>query len=1429
MSSISGNTDHASDLQSLLANLRSSSAKNSAASKDGSPAPSSGRQYTSVDANSAKSLQQDQISQQRSTSMSPAFLSSLSLNASQPPVSTGVSQSSTPAPVSDRPAPDRTANLLNLLKFSSAQPLSQALPTPILPMATQTPPGSFQPSASTHSIHGRGISASDLVASFTTKPLAPAPRENQATVSSANRQDFLLKLLNSTNTTQTANQEARTFADLPVGNGEAAIEASVQTLPDRTTAANLSTSGSESHSRPPVQNDSPIRVFGSKDNRETTPFEPQDLPPREPPPKKEPIFTYVNPFEQLAASSPRHAKVTVTNGEGNKRKPVKLLPLLDQPISRSNIDLADGELHQSVETLNALSPDHQHTPMEAPIEISAPSQNPESVAEALDQVGDRIHTEVEDALAAAEDKEVEAKMVGGTKTSPALASNILEERVGEIASGVKQELKQEEIVEAWKESVSEATNDGMKNFAVEAARTNNPDEWESAEGEESKLESYGRSVKVFQFPMKPFTHIDITLKQRSSLTFREESVTNIARLKKDYDQIDRTLATATNDFIVYGSPKAGGLKVIRQDDGEAKHIFSETHDRIFNVSISYAHPKSPSRGTQNIIATGVSGTVYWSTILKPGEDVFDADVGKKVLVFPPFPHQSDNPSTGQKAPAKKSCRNPEFFAISRGKFIYIVFPEHALGSRHLTDSTMDSESYFKERNLRINTGKGGKDFILSEDDSTIFTLDKTGRLRIWDIRDLVDEDNALATSLGPIEIKTPMLTFITAINASEKAAPSSILLVDKIRPYTKGTALRYAIIGMKQNHCLQLWDLCLGKAVQEVDFPQENEHDAICSIAYHPPSNIIVVGHPTRNSIFLVHLSAPRYNLPVLSQAELTQRIADKDHSLPRAENTAVMSGLREYSLSDIGQLRSLDLVPSSGEPTRSAEDDEDPMLFELYVMHSKGVTCFGIRKEDLGWSKDSKVLNPVNAEQEGYIDVKYIRQSPSVPPTEPLLTAENIESSSRKSVKEAGLDKTTTPSARDIASDESAGIPPKNAANNGSDKPEKRKKKRPVGVQEDPPRQGDQVAVPSLASIGPASYATAAHRAPTILSEPLCNHSREFTQPSTHKSSIGTSEFLPTAQPESNLVHAPVKSEQMNFGISADLLDKESKKIEKGLSNEVHKVLRQQLDILYQRITDDKRVQEAAGAAKQDAILRLVSSTLGDNVEKALSRIITTNIQQEVIPSVVDVASSSLRELVPEVLTQQLRQAIPPLLKLALPEAISKGVQNPEVLHFIAEQINVKVASRMDKELSMTLQKSVAPAFKSLAANVAQKSNVEIEDRLREHLRAAEIQRRDDSVKVDQLTQLVRGLSETVHAMAAAQSGFQEEILKLQQQAANQRQVDLNRPSSSQAASQPGSTAPRLTPKSPEQEELEAITNLMNEGRLEEATIQVCIDSYKY
>ena len=847
---------------------------------------------------------------------------------------------------------DRAVDLLSLLRFNQGAGAASQPQAPAAVAEHLRSPPAHEPSSS----HGRNISASDLVASLfgqnTGVPAAPAAppaavppgfQSGHPEGPNENTQDMLLRLLNRSQSGPTVDPSTQATAQIPAAVNEPQVETTKNVLME-------------------VVDESP-----------QGPAHPETV---VSPTSKDSMFTYVNPFDQLAAISPRNKS--------------------PQPPSGSQSPAVEVMQKQKINVTAKLEPSPAPKPAASRERSHSPVLNDDQ-REAVNGVVGRLVDEIGRSLSggesqAAAEAEAAVSVVKDESSESVLASiaNNLRETAADAkpAATSFDETVTETVVEVVTAPVPQKVNENTEALA---------DSWESAEDSAEKEEE--RVISVHNFPMKPFISIAVKPQSGKLNTFRDDDVMDIARLKKEFDQLDRSLTAATPEYIVYALAKTGGIRIIRQDDGSDRQVFRSTRDRVFNVALCTAGDSE----VQAIIGIGVSGSVYWALISRSGKDFFDMDaLESESLIFPPFPASDENTSGGQlKTRAKRSTRHTNLFAIGRGKNIYVVSPKAAMNPAYGvsgTQRTVNTEKFFKERALKISTGKAGKDFAFSDDDSVIASLDKTGRLRFWDINDMLT-DASLLEGPPPAEIRVPLTTFVTG-SPTEKSWPTSVLFLDKLRAYSRSMALRYVLVGLKQNHTLQLWDIGLGKAVQELKFPHENESDAICSVAYHPASGVIVVGHPTRNSIYFAHLSAPRYNLPQMSQAAYIQALNDKDNALPKPESTACLSGIREISLGSKGQLRSLELLPVSKSATEK-RGTEESALFELYVMHSRGVTCLNIKKEDLGWTADNKVIRPVDAMEHGFIEISDLATFPSFATDDPSINGDNVSVQSRAGTKE--------------------------------------------------------------------------------------------------------------------------------------------------------------------------------------------------------------------------------------------------------------------------------------------------------------------------------------------------------------------------------------------------------------------------------------------
>lgn len=1096
----------------------------------------------------------------------------------------------------------------------------------------------------------------------------------------------------------------------------------------------------------------PARQFGEA-SRETTPFE-------APKPSKQSMFTsYVNPFDQLHSSSPLNA-----DPQPEAQPQGKKIEILKHNRDTSGNQNGDGPASKT-RKMESGAPSPARSSKE-----EAASGKKETVSEALEDLGQKVDKQVEKALSDA---------------GPAGNGD------GPVSTG---------------DNNADGTDSKAK--ANRATDTEVESSWESAEDAKEDF-----NVAVYNFPMRPFVSIHVK-KQDAATPFRQDNLMVIAQMKKEFDQIDRALITASQTHIVYATPATkkenAGIRIIRQDTGDHKQLFKSYGERVFNVQLC----NPPGGGdVETLLGTGVNGSVFWASMAKAHGELFDDDdVEKRGFVMPAITtHEENTSGSPVKTRAKMSNRHNEFFAVARGKQIHIISPDTVKEKRYTNTSSrkVDSEKFFAERALKISTGKAGKDFAFSEDDSVIVSLDKNGRFKFWDIREMAtmaqQEDHSTA------QLDEPLWSLAAATSDSkveDKPSVSSIMFLDKERPCVKGIALRYVIIGFKQNHILQLWDLGLGKAVQELRFPHDKDSDGICSISYSPKTGIIALGHPTRNSIYFVHLSAPKYDIGALDQATYIKKLATKDQTLPHPQSTAIMSGLREFSFSRIGQLRSVDMLKTPV-PNASQPDTEDETLFELYIMHSKGVVGLSIKKEDMGWNAQSKMVNPVDAIEAGVVTVlDLVTPNQPAPPSEASSVVNetqskaNTKSAKRNSAqasKKGDNSKVKVLPKKDVAPQvEAAPVP------NGTEHVAPSIEKGSMQVPEAPTPSQPNINPPIMP---PGSYSMAAQgnqRAKT-----------PEVEAAAPKAAESGADFSIRNAAVSPMPSAPTSSEPTNFDSAS--LDKH-------------------FHALISKLDEDRRVQDAAANARQDALLRLVSSTLGENVDASLSRIVNNGIQDRVLPTLTNETnknfgqqlSKAVEPQIAETLRQQLGDSLPRHIQAALPGAIQKAFQAQDVKRQISEAAANAVSQQVQQQVGNMLNQQLP----KMATQATRTMVEDLEKRTQTQLHQAEAQRQQDGAKIEQLSNLVRSLGESIHGLVENQQAYQTQTTKMLQQLQQQRSLPetTNNQSDTSTSSRAAPTLSTSTvteqapPQTAEEAEVSNITKMLMEGRFDDATMEVSL-----
>jgi hypothetical protein len=268
-------------------------------------------------------------------------------------------------------------------------------------------------------------------------------------------------------------------------------------------------------------------------------------------------------------------------------------------------------------------------------------------------------------------------------------------------------------------------------------------------------------------------------------------------------------------------------------------------------------------------------------------------------------------------------------------------------------------------------------------------------------------------------------------------------------------------------------------------------------------------------------------------------------------------------------------------------------------------------------------------------------------------------------------------------------------------------------------------------------------------------------------------------------------------------------------VDSNVQDVLAKEFAALYQKLDQDKRVADASSAAKQDAILRLVSSTLTDNVESTLHKIVSTSIESKVIPALTSNTSKVIERKLAETLNTQVSESIAKELKAAVPSAISAALRDSQVTRALSSHIVDEVTKQVKMDMGGLVQRSMQTVQTNMASQMTQSSQstqkaiLDVESKLGASLRQVSEQQSQQNSMLAQLSASVRDLSSLVQSMKEDQS-------RALSQAAQQ-----TAPQTSSAPAQRDSEADTAVAQLEEATEVERLTQMLRNAEYQQATIE--------
>ncbi|KAI8998769.1 hypothetical protein BD414DRAFT_476045 [Trametes punicea] len=223
----------------------------------------------------------------------------------------------------------------------------------------------------------------------------------------------------------------------------------------------------------------------------------------------------------------------------------------------------------------------------------------------------------------------------------------------------------------------------------------------------------------------------------------------------------------------------------------------------------------------------------------------------------------------------------------------------------------------------------------------------------------------------------------------------------------------------------------------------------------------------------------------------------------------------------------------------------------------------------------------------------------------------------------------------------------------------------------------------------------------------------------------------------------------------SSDLgvtLAKEIKKSEESLHNRLGRLISKELDKQHQRLEEVRQSEQAADFARQEKILKLISTELTKNTTRVVEMAVKAEVQNSVLPSLENITKTEVKAA----LSNQIAKGVTDAMKMNLPSEIERVLIRPEMVTQVARVFSTTVTPVIERQVKETISKNMIPSS-AMHQELSREIRSEILGLKKEVLQWQSDTIRGQEAAIRELEQSVRVLSEQVKflSMNAPSSSF--------------------------------------------------------------------------
>ncbi|KAJ6618338.1 hypothetical protein B0H10DRAFT_2030437 [Mycena sp. CBHHK59/15] len=172
-----------------------------------------------------------------------------------------------------------------------------------------------------------------------------------------------------------------------------------------------------------------------------------------------------------------------------------------------------------------------------------------------------------------------------------------------------------------------------------------------------------------------------------------------------------------------------------------------------------------------------------------------------------------------------------------------------------------------------------------------------------------------------------------------------------------------------------------------------------------------------------------------------------------------------------------------------------------------------------------------------------------------------------------------------------------------------------------------------------------------------------------------------------------------INESALGQALSREIRKMEESLHTRIGRLIGKEMDKQHQRLEDARAHDQSEDFARQEKILKLISTELTRNTTRVVEMAVKSEVQNSVLPALENITKNEVKAA----LNDQVSAGLVDFISQSLPLEIEKLLLRPDISAHFAQMLSSNLTPLIDRHVKDTVNKSVMPAFSQQSAAMHQ------------------------------------------------------------------------------------------------------------------------------